>query len=47
MIVKHYNRLPREVVDTSSMGTFKVRYVQPDLSVGVHVHCRGVGLDEL
>ena len=41
--VRHWHRLPREVVDAPSLETFRVRH--PDLAVGVPVHCRGVGLD--
>ena len=49
-MVKHWNRLPREVMDTSSLETFRQAGLgseQPDLAVDVPVHCRGDGLDDL
>ena len=49
-MVKHWNRLPREVMDTSSLETFRQAgpgSEQPDLAVDVPVHCRGDGLDDL
>ena len=49
-VVKHRNRLPREVMDAPYLETFKVRLdggsKQPDLAVDVPVHCRRVGLDD-
>jgi len=50
-VVKHWNRLPTEVLDSPSLETFMIRLdgapEQRDLAVGVPVHCRGVGLDDL
>ena len=45
-LVKHLNRLPREVVDAPFLEALKVRLEQPDLYVGVPVHCRRVVLDD-
>jgi len=44
--------LPREVVDAPSLETPKVRVSgqgsdEPDVAVGIPVHRRGVGLDDL
>lgn len=42
--------LPREVIDDPFLETFQVRLKQteqPDLSVDVPSHCRGVGLHRL
>jgi len=42
--------LPRDGVEASFLQTFKPRLdgaEQPDLAVGVPVHCRGVGLGDL
>ena len=38
-VVRHWNRLPKDVVDALSQE-------QPDLAVDVPVHCSGVGLDD-
>jgi len=40
--MKHWNRLPREVMDVPSLNTFKVRLdlEQPDLAIDIPVHCR-------
>ena len=50
-VVKHWHRLPREVVDAPSLETFKVR-LDGSLSnlilfEDVPGHCRGVGVDDL
>ena len=49
-MVKHWNRLLRDMVDTPSLETLKVRLDgvrAPDIAVDVPVHCRGVGLNDL
>jgi len=51
-VVKHWDRLPREVVDAPSPEVFKSQVVgqgfeQPDLVKVALVHSRGVGLDDL
>ena len=45
-MVRHWNRMSGKVVEALSLETFKVSE-QPDIAVGVPVHCRGVGLDGL
>jgi len=50
-MVKHWNWLPKEVVDAPSPETFKIRLdgalSNLILVVDVPPHCRGVGLDDL
>ena len=46
-MVKHWNRLPSDVVDVPGdfQGQAGSDPGQPDLSMDVPVHCRGVGPD--
>ena len=50
-VVKHWNRLPREVVDAPIPGNIQGQVgqgsEQADLVEDVPTHCRGVGLDDL
>ena len=43
-VVKHWNRLPREMVDASPLKTLKVRL---DGALSSPVHCRWIGLYDL
>jgi len=49
MVVRQWNRLPRDVVEAQSPETFEARLVQalrqPHLAVDVPVYCRGVELN--
>ena len=47
-VVRHWNRLPSEVVDApgSVQGQAGWGFEQPGLMEGVSVHGRGVGLDD-
>jgi len=48
-VVKHWNRLPRVVVDALSLETFKVRIDQAlskQIQLGMSL-CQQVGLDDL
>jgi len=49
-MVKHWHRLPREMVDAPSLKTFKVRMDgQPDTDIleDAPAHRTGFGLDDL
>ena len=46
-VVKHWHRLPGEVVNAPSLETLRSGSGHPDVAVGVPVRCRGVGLDGL
>jgi len=45
-VVRHWNRLPRGAVDVPSLENFQgeagPRCGQPDLTVDVPVHCKGL-----
>jgi len=47
--VKHWHGLPIGVVDSPFLETFMVRldFEEPDLAVGIQVHCREAGLHDL
>ena len=47
-MVKHWNRLPKEVVDAPSLETFKARLdvALPGLVVGDPAHSRGLELHD-
>jgi len=50
-VVKHWHRLPRDVVDAPFPGNIQGQvgwgFEQPDLVEDVPAHCRVVGLDDL
>jgi len=46
-VVRHWHMLPREVVDTPSLETSKVRLEHPDRAGSVPDHCGRFGLDGL
>lgn len=48
-LVKHWQRLPREVVDVPFLETFQIRLdgaLRADLVEDVPADCREVGIDE-
>lgn len=45
-VVKHWDGLPTDAVDVPSLEMLKGRQ-QPALTVGVLVHCGGLGLNDL
>jgi len=47
MVVKHWNRLPREVADGNIQGQIAQGSEQSGPAEDVRAHCRGVGLDNL
>jgi len=46
-VVRHWPRLPREVVDAPSLATFKARLERPDPAGDIPAHGGGGGLDGL
>ena len=46
-VLRHWNRLPKDVVSALSLERSGAGSVQPVLAVDVHVHCRGVEPDVL
>lgn len=50
LMVKHWHRFSKKVVDAPSLETLKVSSMEcehPDLAEGVLAHCREVGLGDI